>query len=138
MGVNDGTPVAAVILWRSDNAVLLQHRDDKPGLPYSGYWTPPGGHCEPEETLEECARREFLEETAYHCLSLKFVGRVFEDQVPESAPHWVTFFSSRFDQEQIIECREGQALEFVQRRDVNNYQMPRYIVSMWDLALSLR
>ena len=57
--------VAAVFLIRPDGSVLLQHRDDKPGLRHANMWVPPGGHCEPGETPRECAQREFLEETCY-------------------------------------------------------------------------
>src|SRR5688572_17219968 len=59
--------VTGIVLVREDGAALLQHRDDKPGLPHAGLWVFPGGHCDPGESLERCARREFLEETDYRC-----------------------------------------------------------------------
>ena len=55
--------VAAVVLLHPNESMLLQLRDDKPGLRDAGKWVPPGGHCEPGESMKECARREFSEET---------------------------------------------------------------------------
>jgi len=65
--------VAGVVLLRDDNAALLQLRDNKPGLNAAGLWVFPGGHCEPGESLEDGARREFLEETGYVCAALRWV-----------------------------------------------------------------
>lgn len=65
--------IAAVMLFREDGAVLLQHRDGKPGLRCAGQWGPPGGHCEADEEIEDCARRGFQEETRYICDTLELV-----------------------------------------------------------------
>ena len=43
-----------------DLAVIL--RDEKPGLPFAGYWDLPGGGREGAETPLECALRECHEE----------------------------------------------------------------------------
>ncbi|MEV4612573.1 NUDIX domain-containing protein [Kitasatospora sp. NPDC049258] len=42
--------------------LLMHHRDDKEGIAWPGYWTPIGGWREGDETPEETAAREVLEE----------------------------------------------------------------------------
>lgn len=54
--------MASFILYTSDGRVLLQQRDDKPGLAYAGYWTIFGGAVEDGETPETAAHRELREE----------------------------------------------------------------------------
>ncbi len=56
--------VVAALLHNERCEVLLQHRDDKPGLPYASFWTFFGGAVEPGETPDEAVRRELLEELA--------------------------------------------------------------------------
>ena len=63
--------VSGVLLLRSDGALLLQLRDQKPGLPYAGHWSIPSGHEELGESAEACAKREFFEETGYRCEDLR-------------------------------------------------------------------
>ena len=53
--------VAGVILHR-DGRVLLQHRDDKPGIVWPGAWAIFGGHLEDDEDPESGAIREIEEE----------------------------------------------------------------------------
>src|SRR2546426_11810314 len=65
--------VVGVVLLRPDGSALLQLRDNKPGLNAAGQWVFPGGHCDPGEPLEDGARREFLEETAYRCADLRLL-----------------------------------------------------------------
>lgn len=43
--------------------VLLIRRDKEP---FKGNWALPGGRLEPDETLEQCAARELMEETGLH------------------------------------------------------------------------
>ncbi len=52
-------PVALVLVTR-DNQLLLVHRRN---APLAGYWAPPAGYVEIDESLEEGAVREVKEET---------------------------------------------------------------------------
>ncbi len=58
------TKIACVtaILQNPQGQVLLHQRDEKPGLPFAGYWSTLGGKVEPLESPEEAMRRELLEE----------------------------------------------------------------------------
>ena len=128
--------VAGIVLLReSDGAALLQHRDDKPGLPHANVWVPPGGHCEPGEAWEPCAAREFLEETGYRCGNLRFLTEFHVDDVPFSPPLLLRVFWDVYDGRQTIVCSEGQALEFVPREAAGGIEIPRYLVDVWDRAL---
>ena len=141
--------VALIILLRADGAALLQHRDDIPGLPHAGLWAPPGGHREPGESLEQCARREFLEETAYRLDTLHPVQVVGSDPptsrlnplsrvVEGSDPTSITLFWSQYDNVQQPICREGQGLAFHRREDVGRLGVPPYLIGAWDAALAAR
>ena len=44
-----------------DNKLLMTKRSSKISAPFA--WVMPGGHIDPGETLEECAKRETFEET---------------------------------------------------------------------------
>jgi 8-oxo-dGTP pyrophosphatase MutT (NUDIX family) len=68
---------AEIILIRADGALLLQRRDDKPGITNPGLITAFGGHIEPGETPLEAAHREINEETNLNLGAddLKFFGK---------------------------------------------------------------
>jgi 8-oxo-dGTP pyrophosphatase MutT (NUDIX family) len=54
---------AAGIMFITPNEEVLMIRRGMGGGDYPGTWCIPGGHQKGDETLEECARRECLEET---------------------------------------------------------------------------
>jgi 8-oxo-dGTP diphosphatase len=54
--------IAAIILENDKGEILLYLRDDKPGIPFPGYWDLIGGHVEEGETPEEALVREVKEE----------------------------------------------------------------------------
>jgi 8-oxo-dGTP pyrophosphatase MutT (NUDIX family) len=126
--------IAGILLLGEDRSALFQHRDDRPGLNHAGRWVPPGGHAEPGEDIEDCARREFLEETEYRCGELHHLMR-FDDQVGDNVID-LTMFWARYDGRQAIVCREGQALEFVARDDFVGRDIPAYLVDVWDAAIA--
>jgi len=128
--------VVAVFVLREDGAALLQHRDDKPGLRDPGKWVPPGGHLDDGEAVEDCARRELREETAYTAAGLHFLS----EHLNPAQGHWpaytVTIFSTRYDGVQPVRCLEGRALEFIRREDADRYDVPSYLLGAWDAAIA--
>jgi len=127
--------VCGVVLLRGD-AALLQLRDDKVGLQDAGLWVFPGGHLEAGESPEAAARREFLEETGYACDALyelsSWRGRElgYEDDLR------IVFFWAPYDGRQRVECREGQDLRFIDRRDAVELPSRDYLVTVWNQALA--
>ena len=128
--------VAAVFVLRDDGAALLQHRDDKPGLRDAGKWVPPGGHQDTGETLEDTARRELREETAYTPSVLLRLTTVLDDRPSHSPSYELTIFWTRYDGIQPVRCLEGQALEFIRREDAGRYDIPDFLLHAWDAALA--
>ena len=134
--VNQYDRVGAVMLIRKDGAALMQLRDLKKGLRNAGMWVPPGGHAEPNEDIKTCARREFLEETAYNCSNLQFLTE-FEDHVKGWPPYILTVFLAHYDGIQQLQCLEGQDLKFINRNKANLYDIPKYLLTVWDMALTV-
>ncbi len=127
--------VGAVLVLRWDGAALLQHRDDKPGLPNAGMWVPPGGHAEMGESMLDCARRELREETEYDAPDLQFL--LSFDHIVEGWPEYqLTIFWCWYDEIQPVACHEGQALVFVERSMAANYAIPTNLLNAWDAALA--
>ena len=51
--------VAAAVIRRGDRYFVTRRQA---GVHLEGYWEFPGGKCEPDETLDDCLRREIREE----------------------------------------------------------------------------
>jgi len=128
--------VAAVLLLREDGAALMQLRDFKKGLRNAGMWVPPGGHAEAGEDIEICARREFLEETDYDCQNLKYLTE-FTDHVEGWPKYMLTFFWACYDGVQQFKCLEGQDLKFINYHKAGSYNIPEYLLQVWEKALKV-
>jgi len=127
--------VAAAVVLRRDGALLLQHRDDKPGLRAAGLWGLPGGHAELGESMIECARRELREETDFDASDLRFL--LSSDETDRDGTEFrVTYYWCWYDELQPLACHEGQALAFVRRAEVENYPMPVYLLDVLDAAIA--
>ena len=126
--------VGGVILLREDGAALLQLRDSKPGLNAAGQWVFPGGHADVGEDMEQCARREFEEETGYICRNLHWLLTI-KDGFGPWEPYELSLFWELVDKSQTTDCREGQALEFISPDDAKKLPVPHYQQLIWELAL---
>jgi 8-oxo-dGTP diphosphatase len=71
----------------NNNRLLLGKRKGAHG---TGTWAFPGGHLEFGESVEECARRELIEETGLKALSLT-LGPWVNDLI-EKDKHYITLF----------------------------------------------
>jgi|AP17_2_1055511.scaffolds.fasta_scaffold111526_2 8-oxo-dGTP pyrophosphatase MutT (NUDIX family) len=126
--------VCAVVLLNAQHDVLLQLRDEKKGLSASGLWVFPGGHKELKEDIFSCAGREFLEETGYLCEHLNWLMSINDAFVDKPAV-LLHIFWDLYQTDKSYTCFEGQALEFIPRGDAENLKMPKYLISIWDLAI---
>lgn len=123
--------VVGVVLLRQDGAALLQHRDDIATISDPGLWVFPGGHLEWDELAVDGAVREMEEETGYRCHNPRSLTS-FPVRDGE-----LCFFWDHYDDRQEITCREGQALEFVNRAQLPAKPTPAYLPVVFDLALAV-
>lgn len=78
------------ILIFKENKILLGKRKNSHG---DGTWSNPGGHLEFGESIEECAKREVLEETGLEVINIKEICFT-EDFFDKEDKHYITIFVS--------------------------------------------
>lgn len=83
----DRPKVGVAVILKKDRKVLLGHRLSKHG---EHTWGFPGGHLELGESIEDCARRETLEEIGVELQN--FILGPFTNDVFDSNKHYVTIF----------------------------------------------
>ncbi len=76
------------IIVIKDNKVLLGKRKNVHG---DGSWSFPGGHLEFNEGIEDCARREVMEETGIRIRDLR-AGPFTNDIFNKEGKHYVTLY----------------------------------------------
>lgn len=126
--------ICAVVLLNENHDALLQLRDEKPGLSASGLWVFPGGHTDPGEDILDCAYREFLEETDYKCDQLNWVMAV-KDDFTDPKSSLIHIFWEFYKEGSKYTCHEGQALEFISRKDAGKLKIPEYLLYVWDIVI---
>lgn len=86
-----------VYLKKDDNILLIRHGSNKHEL-YQNKWNGLGGKFGPEESPEECARREVFEESGLKVKRLKLSGIITFPKV-DNENDWYVFIycSNEFD-----------------------------------------
>ncbi len=100
---------ACLCYIRRNNQTLMLHRNKKPNDHLKDFWIVPGGHFEPGESPEECARREVLEETGLKMHTITLRGIVtFVKPSPPIFDTYTGFLFECFDfSGDLIDCNEG-------------------------------
>lgn len=93
------------IIYRSDNKLLLQKRDNKTEIPYPLHWNLFGGEVEIGENLVDALRRELIEEIEY---SPKFIeSEVFQSKWKSINLHYFPIFIDKEDENIKFKLHEG-------------------------------
>lgn len=77
----------AVFIWK-DGTFLMGKRRGSHG---HNTWSIPGGHLEFNETINECAAREVMEETGLKIANVRFVAMT-EDMFENDNKHYITIW----------------------------------------------
>lgn len=104
-----------VVLVRPDGSVLAQHRDNKPDILGSDTWCVVGGAREKDDiSLAPAAARELREETGY-VVDPEILEVLVRDEytTEKGVPVERVIFLERYDDQQPIECHEGQEIRFI-------------------------
>ncbi len=127
----DGLPVseekpfgATVAVWRRAGGSLewlVLHRKHR-GPNYEGdwAWSPPAGACLPDEALDDCARRELLEETGLE-LSLEPTGCGTEE--------WAVFVAEAPGDVDVAISAEHDRFEWLSLADASARCLPAVVAS---------
>jgi len=102
-----------------DGRYLIARR--KAGVHLGGLWEFPGGKREPEESLEDCLRRELREELGIE-ITAPVHYRVLRHEYPEKSVE-LHFFrcSIRAGQVQALDCEE---LRWVSPEELGRFEFP--------------
>ncbi|MCB9493120.1 MAG: NUDIX domain-containing protein [Epsilonproteobacteria bacterium] len=87
---NQNIAVGVAVFIVKDGKVLLGKRLNSHG---HETWSPPGGHLENRETIEDCARREVKEETGLEIKNIRlgtYTNNIFPDENRHSITLYVT------------------------------------------------
>ena len=85
---NERPRVGIGVIVLKGNKVPLHKRRGSHG---EGSWCLPGGHLEFNESFEDCATREVLEETGMKIKNIR-LGTVTNDIFPKENKHYVTIY----------------------------------------------
>jgi 8-oxo-dGTP diphosphatase len=82
--------VGVLVILKCNNNILLGKRKGSHG---EGEWSFPGGHLEMNETIEECAKRELLEETGINIGNMKPVEKGYTNDIfNRENKHYITIY----------------------------------------------
>ncbi len=115
-----------VFLINSKKEILLQLRDNKPGIYYPGYWGLLGGAVENNESELAAAKREIKEEINLEIKNLIFIG--ITKSLGRNKNSDVYFFKSKINIPlNKIKLNEGQKVEFFKLKDILKLRTPNFL-----------
>jgi 8-oxo-dGTP pyrophosphatase MutT (NUDIX family) len=129
---------ASAILVDTGGWLLLQQRDNVPGILYPGMIAMFGGHREGSETFLQCVAREVREEIGYLVAAERFTWMAsYRGHDPSGGPIFGEFFFARDIPSDALHVTEGALLTV--ERPALTALMPRFVPSAhWAMEVFLR
>ena len=115
--------VGVGVIIIKDNKVLLGKRKGSHG---EGSWCFPGGHLEFNESLENCSKREVLEETGIKIKNIRF-ETITNDIFKEEGKHYITIFMLCEHDSGEVKVMEPEKCEKWDWFEWNNFPEPLFI-----------
>ena len=105
------------LIYRKDGSMLLQQRDDTPGLAFPNTWTWFGGLVEPGEDLKDALERELIEELG--CIPGRIEDELFQWRWSGKEPAVNHIFSVCFLVNEIdLVLMEGKAMKWYSLEEI--------------------
>lgn len=119
---------AKIILINPKKEILLYLRDDKPTIPYPGYWDLFGGAIEKGESDLEAIKREVKEEIDISVTEIESLGKIFVKGDPLNiGDHEVSLFKGKVDKPLgSIQLNEGQKLDYFKAEQLSKIKFPYF------------
>ncbi len=119
--------VASIILIK-DNKILLQLRDNKPGISYPGFWGLIGGHIDDNENPIDAIKREVMEEINYKIKGITFVSKLIHPENIHCHEHEIYLFKGNLDINlDQIKLTEGEKVQLFHYKELINLKLPEII-----------
>jgi 8-oxo-dGTP diphosphatase len=118
--------VGVLVILKYNNMVLLGKRKGSHG---HGEWSFPGGHLELDETIEECGKREVLEETGIIINNKPSSEDEYTNDIfTKEKKHYITIYQKYIINELIIpELIEPEKCFEWKWFDINNLPKPLFL-----------
>ena len=106
------------MIYREDGSFLVENRlkNDWPGINF------PGGHVEPNESLEESVIREIKEETGLTIRDVEQVGAFEWNVIEEGVRHLCILFRTKSYEGEIVSSKEGPIF-WLKEKDLSSYPL---------------
>lgn len=117
----------SIIVQNSLNQFLLQLRDNKKGLRYSGMWGTIGGGLLGTENIKKGALRELKEETGINYVSNLIYIEKKIDLYKNHKPQIIHFFYCRINSNTKLKCYEGQMLKYFKKSEAIKQNIPKIV-----------
>ncbi|PJN23080.1 NUDIX domain-containing protein [Kitasatospora sp. CB02891] len=116
--------VLVLITTPAHDRVLLNLRDDHPGIAWPGHWAPIGGWREGHESAHDCATREIREEAGITVTALRPLPAPRHPLIADTT----TVLHAVYDgPERALVLGEGQAIRLVPREEIPALRTPPYV-----------
>jgi 8-oxo-dGTP diphosphatase len=132
--VADAAGVSAIVACLDDAGRVLIVKQT--AGPFAGAWLLPGGTVEPNERLEDAARRELFEETGYRAGDLRPVALYEVRSAPAGGFHFLVHLFRADAVEGTPRAEAGSELRWAAPREIDPH--PNLAVVLADLGLIQR
>jgi len=110
---------SCLLIFTSDDKMILQKRDNKPNVNFAGLWGPIGGAALDGESEYDCMIRECLEETGWIPKSVQKVFSVREHCIE-------AVFCTSLENINDLRCYEGECLKAFKFHQLDGLKISQY------------